>query len=157
MVFPERCTGCRICELVCSMEKEGRFNPRRARIHILSIYPEPGVDMPIVCLQCEDPLCADICGRDAIRRDERTGAVIIDRWDCNGCGKCVPHCPHNAITFYEGDKIPLLCDLCGGDPACVKYCPTQAIKYAFIEEVQRERRAEVMRRLERIPPIARVV
>ena len=34
-------------------------------------------------------------------------------------------CPIGAIELYE--EIPLVCDLCGGDPRCVKACTLDAI------------------------------
>ena len=36
-------------------------------------------------------------------------------------------CPIGAIELYE--EIPLVCDLCGGDPRCVKACTLDAIHY----------------------------
>ncbi len=32
---PELCTGCRICELVCALNKTGELNPYRARLKIV--------------------------------------------------------------------------------------------------------------------------
>ena len=36
-------------------------------------------------------------------------------------------CPIGAIELYE--EIPLVCDICGGDPRCVKACTLDAIHY----------------------------
>ena len=29
------CTGCKICELICSMAKHGEYNPKKSHIRIL--------------------------------------------------------------------------------------------------------------------------
>ena len=34
-VDPSKCTGCRLCELVCSVKNEGIANPYLARIHVV--------------------------------------------------------------------------------------------------------------------------
>ena len=46
---------------------------------------------------------------------------------CTACGTCEIMCPIGAIELYE--EIPLVCDLCGGDPRCVKACTLDAIHY----------------------------
>jgi len=33
--------------------------------------------------------------------------------------------------------MPLLCDLCEGDPQCVKHCPENAIRYLEPDKVDR--------------------
>ena len=33
----EKCTGCRICELICSMTRHGESNPKRSRIHVFKL------------------------------------------------------------------------------------------------------------------------
>jgi len=45
MVDPSRCTGCRICELVCSLEKTGEFSPAKALINSV-VFPEELVFAP---------------------------------------------------------------------------------------------------------------
>ena len=65
-----RCTGCRNCELSCSIAHYHTFNPSRSRIHILKKEHE-NLIIPVVCLQCEDPLCVDACPTGAIRKNEK--------------------------------------------------------------------------------------
>ena len=31
-VNPDKCTGCRLCELACSLKNTGEFNPARQRM-----------------------------------------------------------------------------------------------------------------------------
>jgi len=126
------CTGCRICELVCSFEKEGAFNPRYSRLRV--ILSDDGLfNDVIVCAQCENPVCMRVCPIEgAIYRDPDTGAVIIDQEICTGCGLCAKYCPRQMIRLDNNASKAVKCDLCGGDPACVAYCPTGAL---FLVEV----------------------
>ena len=128
LVNPERCTGCRICEAACSLHREKTCSPTRSRIHVLRWEAE-GLDIPMVCWQCEDAPCEAVCPVKAIHRDSRTGAMLIDADLCIGCRQCMAVCPFGGITMSETGEM-VKCDLCGGDPFCVKLCPTGALEYA---------------------------
>ncbi|MFW9780456.1 MAG: 4Fe-4S dicluster domain-containing protein [Candidatus Heimdallarchaeota archaeon] len=130
-VEPEKCTGCRICESICSLYNENVINPALSRIHILKMYTDR-VFLPIFCHQCAPAPCQDACHkREAISRDENTQALIIDYELCVNCKLCVRECPFGAvaITSVKGKKKIIKCDLCGGDPQCVKSCEPQALLY----------------------------
>jgi len=137
-VIPNRCSGCRVCELTCSEQHEERFQPSKARIHVLS-FDETVQDVPVVCQQCADAPCLEACPEEAISRDAETNAVVVDQDLCIQCGSCVSACVIGldavaseqklAIRLDEDTQFPLKCDLCGGDPQCVKFCPTEALVY----------------------------
>jgi len=40
----------------------------------------------------------------------------------------VDACPFGAIYVHEDYDLPIICDMCGGDPECVKKCPTGALR-----------------------------
>ncbi|MFQ6052631.1 MAG: 4Fe-4S dicluster domain-containing protein, partial [Candidatus Bathyarchaeia archaeon] len=44
---------------------------------------------------------------------------------------CVDACPYDAVKL-NGSR-PLICDLCGGEPACVERCPTEALAFVDCE------------------------
>jgi len=143
MVDVTKCTGCRICELVCSLSHEGECNPLKSRIRVFKIEDE-GIDLPCVCQHCETPLCRDVCPVDAIRRNPDTGAVIIKEELCVGCRACSLVCPYGAITMDVSRKVMLKCDLCDGDPKCVKFCLTKALIYERKDVVDTLRRESSM-------------
>ncbi len=122
---PDRCTGCRICEMGCSMIKVKSANPVFSRIRVVKIE-EKGIDYPLACLHCKDPPCMKSCPVGAIARDE-SGAVIIKDQACIGCKLCFVACPFGAISI--NNNMPVKCDLCKGDPFCAKICPANAINY----------------------------
>ncbi len=126
-ISPEKCQNCRSCELICSFNKIGEFNPNESAVVVLS-YEESAVSMPVMCMQCEDAACMKICPVKAISRDEN-GAVISDSNKCVLCKMCVSVCPLGNVFYSSAAKKIIKCDLCGGDPQCVRICPTGAIQY----------------------------
>ena len=115
------CTGCDSCRLTCSFAHEGLFSLEKARIWVEKDN-ERARFTPRVCVQCEEAPCIANCPVGALSRDGRTGAITVDRETCDGCQTCVTACPYDGIMFDDADGVPLICDLCGGDPACVKFC-----------------------------------
>lgn len=143
-VIPERCCGCRICELTCAIGHWGVNNVKKSRIRVLVMYPQPVIRMPIVCAQCAEPKCGANCPTGAISRDN--GLVRIDPDLCVGCHQCVHSCPFGAMFAHEDVETPFNCDLCGGDPECVKACPKQALVYVPPHTMgQAQRRASALR------------
>lgn len=127
VVIPERCSGCRICELVCSIKHFKVNNPKKSAIRVIVHYPHPIIRMPVVCHQCKEPKCAENCPTDAIYI--KNGTVLIDEEKCISCHQCVTSCPFGAIFVHQDLKFPIKCDLCGSSPECVAACPKKALLY----------------------------
>ena len=98
MINYEKCTGCRLCELVCSVVHEGVSNPFRSRIKVMK-WEHEGLYVPMSCQQCEDAPCMNVCPVKAISRDERLNRVMVDYNVCIGCRMCVTACPFGAMSF----------------------------------------------------------
>ena len=122
----EKCTGCRNCEMACSVFHVQASNPAKSAVRVVK-WARGGVNVPVVCQQCEDPACANICPVQAVSRDAETDAVVVDHDLCVGCRMCTVACPFGAVLHME-DKV-VKCDLCDGDPQCVKFCETEALEY----------------------------
>lgn len=119
------CSGCRYCEVMCSISHsgEGEVNPRKARIRVHA-DPKNGIDRPNVCRQCDNPLCVAACKFGAISKNPELGIILLDNEKCTGCFQCAGACPFEAVHRDSDGQRPLVCDLCGGDPMCVKFCRT---------------------------------
>lgn len=130
-----KCTGCRRCEIACSLHHEKKIWPEASRIRIFMLIP--GIEIPHLCAQCHDFPCVSACTFGALRVDERTNAVLVDREKCTGCGKCIEACPGNIPFLHPEDNKAVICDLCEGDPECVKVC--QDAKYNTLS-ILRERK-----------------
>ncbi|TYP47449.1 4Fe-4S dicluster domain-containing protein [Thermosediminibacter litoriperuensis] len=127
MLSPEKCIGCRTCEVVCSFGKIRAFNPKISRVSVFS-FDEAAVSVPMMCMQCEEPLCMKVCPTSAITRTG-DGVVAVDRDECIGCKLCISACPLGNITYSSVEGGIAKCDLCGGEPKCAEFCPSGAIEF----------------------------
>ena len=131
------CSRCRMCELICALQHHGVGNPRRARIQVIPLGK--GEDIPVTCLNCEDPPCMNICPTGALYRPEPEGMVRVREDVCIGCAMCVDACPVGAMTLDPVEGIAVKCDLCQGDPQCVLYCPAKVLKLTDAGQMARHR------------------
>ena len=146
MINYEKCTGCRLCELVCSVMHEGVSNPSRARIKVIKWEAE-GLYIPMSCQQCEDAPCTNVCPVKAISRDDDLARVMVDYDMCIGCRACVSACPFGAMSFNVIDKRVFKCDLCEGDPQCVRFCEEKAVDYVDAGQVSTLKKRQAALRL----------
>jgi len=130
---PKVCTGCRVCESVCSLVHDGEFNPARSRIRIIR-WETQGVDIPVTCQQCDEAPCQEACPTKAIRRNPKTKAMETKEELCIQCHMCTLVCPFGATLISPEGKV-LRCDLCQGEPECIKLCETKAIQYLPVTQV----------------------
>ncbi len=146
---PNLCIGCRTCEVACVISHQADstvaglnavdLSPR------LTLVKNAHVTTPVMCRQCDDAPCAQVCPNNAIVLEDGFVKVIQSR--CIGCKTCVIACPYGAMNvvtkMVEETKgsalfkrqVPqsqaLKCDLCNHreeGPACVQVCPTGAIR-----------------------------
>jgi len=142
----QKCTGCRLCELVCSVVHDGVSNPARSRIKVMK-WESEGLYIPMSCQQCEDAPCMIACPVKAISRDEAMNRVMVDYDICIGCRTCVSVCPFGAMNFNVIDKKVIKCDLCDDDPQCVRFCDMKAIEYVEADRVSISRKKDAAERL----------
>ena len=131
-IHPEKCTGCRQCELACSWVQVGSFQPSKSVIRV-HVFDEQASFAPYACFQCDEAWCMQACPVNAIDADEQTGAKIILDEVCVGCKLCVIACPFGTIFFDKSSMKAAKCDLCAGDPACAHACPTGAIAFENVD------------------------
>lgn len=133
-VKPDYCNGCKVCEITCSLQKEGECNPEKARLQIYRKEEDGLVSaVPIVCQQCLDPPCQKACPNEAITKSDGSAYLLIDAEKCNSCGECVRACPIRAIRLGPEGEGAMVCDLCQLDPPCVKLCHSGALGFTTLE------------------------
>ena len=132
----DKCSGCRICEMVCSTDHTNECNPERSRIRVL-LTEEDGLieNVPMTCMHCEKAFCEAACPTGAILREAETGARVTAPEKCIGCRSCVYACPVGASLFDWPQRIAVRCDLCRGEPLCARYCPTGALAYTRVDKL----------------------
>lgn len=138
-----RCTGCRRCEMNCSLLNDGKVMPFISRVKVTrNLYhgndgKEGGIFgnfdyTPDTCHQCEDPACMKACPMGAISARESDGVRVIDQEKCVGCGACVQACPFHMPTIDPETKKSTKCVSCG---YCAANCPCGALKIVKWEDV----------------------
>jgi len=133
-VYPSRCVGCRICEQWCSWKHHGTVSPARSRVTVTRMHRQY-VNVPVACSQCSRAPCVAACPVGALQRDGVTGGLALDVDACTGCRLCLESCPRGAIKMDAGSGVPLVCDLCGGDPECAKHCAERALVYEEADKI----------------------
>jgi carbon-monoxide dehydrogenase iron sulfur subunit len=144
----QKCTGCRLCELVCSVFHDGISNPARSRIRVMK-WEQEGLYIPMSCQQCVDAPCMNVCPVKAISRDEDMARVMVDYDKCIGCRSCVAVCPFGAMSFNRMDKTVFKCDVCDGEPQCVRFCDMKAVDYVDTDDVSIQKKRDAATRVSR--------
>ena len=127
---PEKCIGCRTCEVACMMSHQSSATPEAFTSRI-RVVKGGTFTTAVGCHQCEDAPCANVCPTGAIHR--AAGAWLVEQARCIGCKSCMVACPFGAmqVRVVEDRVQALKCDLCAhreGGPACVEACPTHALR-----------------------------
>jgi len=146
----DSCAGCRTCELLCSLRHEHVSSPELSRIKVVRLplgnLPDVTAE-PVFCRRCKQ--CVKACRVGALVFSKDRWRIEFDRDKCIGCAECIEVCPFGAIRMHPEEGIPLICDLCDGEPVCAKFCPTGTL--VFTEESvysYKKARESIKKRLE---------
>src|SRR3954464_12550518 len=143
-IDPNRCIGCQSCVQACGECETHKGTPM---IHLEYVDRSESVQtVPVVCMHCDTPTCAEVCPADAIKRTEDGVVQTARKPRCIACGNCVQACPFGVPKLDIEKQLMTKCDMCydrtsvGKKPMCATVCPSQALTYARPEEIARSRR-----------------
>ena len=142
-VDPARCIGCQSCVAACS---ECDTHRGLSMIHLQYVDRPISVQtVPVVCMHCDSPTCAEVCPADAIKR---TGDGVVQtarKPRCIACNNCVLACPFGVPKMHTEFSLMMKCDMCydrtsvGLKPMCASVCPSGALYFGTREEIERLR------------------
>src|SRR5947209_6033484 len=138
-----RCIGCQSCVQACT---ECDTHKGHSMIHLEYADRAHSVQtMPVVCMHCESPTCAEVCPADAIKKTADGVVQSARKQACIACGNCVLACPFGVPELKPELELMMKCDMCydrtsvGKKPMCATVCPSGALFYGTREEVERLR------------------
>jgi Fe-S-cluster-containing dehydrogenase component len=101
--------------------------------------------VPVVCMHCESPTCAEVCPADAIKKTEDGVVQSARKPRCVACNNCVLACPFGVPKMVSEFDLMMKCDMCydrtsaGKKPMCASVCPSGALWFGTRQEVERLR------------------
>jgi Fe-S-cluster-containing dehydrogenase component/formate-dependent nitrite reductase membrane component NrfD len=129
----KKCIGCHACTIACKAEHDIPVGANRCWVKTVEKGRFPDAQrlfLPVLCNQCEDAPCMNICPTSALFR-RHDGIVDLNGAACIGCKACMAACPYDQLFIDENTKTAEKCNFCANrvenklEPACVSVCPTE--------------------------------
>lgn len=142
-IDPARCIGCQACVQACT-ECNTHKGYSMIQLDYIDRANSPQT-VPVVCMHCDSPTCAEVCPADAIKR---TGDGVVQtarKPRCIACNNCVLACPFGIPKMNTEMKLMMKCDMCydrtsiGKKPMCATVCPSQALFFGTRAEIEKLR------------------
>jgi Fe-S-cluster-containing dehydrogenase component len=97
--------------------------------------------VPVICMHCDSPTCAEVCPADAIKKSGDGVVHSARKPRCIACNNCVLACPFGVPKMNTEAELMMKCDMCydrtseGKKPMCATVCPSQALFFGTREEI----------------------
>jgi Fe-S-cluster-containing dehydrogenase component len=144
-VDANRCIGCQSCVQACA---ECDTHKGHSMIHLETIQREDSPQtVPVVCMHCDSPTCAEVCPADAIKRTSDGVVQSAKKPRCIACNNCVLSCPFGVPKMETKFELMMKCDMCydrtseGKKPMCATVCPSQALTFGPKDEIIKQRQS----------------
>ena len=99
---PKRCIGCNTCMASCSQTHRQHGLQSAPRLQVMRNQFDSA---PVMCRQCEEAPCAQVCPVNAIGRKDN--AIQLNESLCISCKLCGIACPFGAITFAGSEPLAI--------------------------------------------------
>jgi Fe-S-cluster-containing dehydrogenase component len=142
-IDPNRCIGCQSCVQACA-ECDTHRGVSMIQLDFIDRSSSPQT-VPVVCMHCHSPTCAEVCPADAIKRTEDGVVQTARKPRCIACNNCVLACPFGVPKMLEQQALMMKCNMCydrtsvGKKPMCATVCPSGALFFGTREEIERLR------------------
>ena len=147
VIDPSRCIGCEACVHAC---EECGTHRGHSMMHLDFIDRRTTVQtVPMVCMHCDDPTCAEVCPADAIKQNEDGIVQSSLKPRCIACSNCVYACPFGIPKLMSDFDQMMKCDQCydrtsvGLAPMCASVCPSEALWFGTPEEFAENRAGQL--------------
>lgn len=142
-IDPSRCIGCQACVQACT---ECDTHKGHSMIHLETVDRAHSTQtIPVVCMHCDSPTCAEVCPADAIKRTPDGVVQSARKPRCIACNNCVLACPFGVPKMMVEFELMMKCDMCydrssvGLKPMCASVCPSQSLFFGTREEIEAAR------------------
>jgi Fe-S-cluster-containing dehydrogenase component len=142
-VDPNRCIGCNACVVAC-MECDTHRGYSMIQLDFID-RDRSTQTIPVVCMHCDSPTCAEVCPADAIKRTGDGVVQTASKPRCIACNNCVLACPFGIPKMNSAMNLMMKCDMCydrtsvGKKPMCASVCPSGALWFGTREELRQLR------------------
>ena len=137
-----KCIGCHACTIACKSEHDIPVGSNRCWVKTVERGSFPQTQrlfLPVLCNQCEDAPCMEICPTSALFR-RRDGIVDLAGDSCIGCRACMAACPYDQLFIDPNTRTAEKCNFCANrvenklEPACVSVCPTECRIFGDLDD-----------------------
>lgn len=139
-IDPSRCIGCNACVQACS-ECDTHKGFSMIQLDYIDRGSSPQT-VPVVCMHCNSPTCAEVCPADAIKKTDDGVVQSARKPRCIACNNCVLACPFGIPKMNTRMNLMMKCDMCydrtsnGKKPMCASVCPSQALFFGTRDEIE---------------------